>query len=380
MDVGQTTSWDDTGADDPSIALGTANASDGTQPDYVALDLSSASTDPGDPSTYEVRALNDTGQGATSSPADGYIGVGALSLQWQRSAADSDANYSDIAGATSKTHQDTGAPSDGSWRYYRVTATADGAPTATSNADRGRRMRDEPIAGGGKVIWQHDFTNGMPAEFDHSASYPDSGTWGRAHDYDGGNVYEPASMSGDHLHLNGPSCTYEGTAYPRNVSRTLQNWELTYRVDARPGSTGHADRTTGGIGCVGCEPKGNYNDDDAQFGRGRSGFIGTSDGSNGDKFELRGWDASGDRVNRDESTGGIAISSGEWYVRIATSKKQTKTWVKYWQAGNSEPSSWDHEFTGVYLSGRPGFYVIGTCKGNSRDNYYRFYELREIDL
>ena len=230
-----------------------------------------------------------------------------------------------------------------------------------------------PIPGAGNVIWQHDFSNGMPADFQAGASYPNSGTWGRAHDISGGGTYDPASISGDQLKVNGPSCTYRGAAYPVTVNRNVQNWELYYRVNPQPGSTGHADRHTGEIRAVGAEPKGNYNDDIDQVRRGRTGFTDL-----GSKFTINGWDSSDNTVTREKNTGGISVDSGTWNVRIATSKNLAKTWVKYWQEGSAEPISWSLRFDNTYLDGRPGFGAVGTCKGSSRSNFYDFYELRQI--
>ncbi|GAJ24260.1 unnamed protein product, partial [marine sediment metagenome] len=67
------------------------------------------------------------------------MGVGSLTYQWQRSAADSDADYSDIPGATTASYDDTGAPEDGGGRYYRCRLNAAGAAQQYSTSDRGYR-------------------------------------------------------------------------------------------------------------------------------------------------------------------------------------------------------------------------------------------------
>lgn len=232
----------------------------------------------------------------------------------------------------------------------------------------------QPVPEEGDMIFQHDFSDGMPDEFQASASYPDSGTWGRAHDLDGGGVYDPASIDNGRLRVVGPSCSYRGTAYPVSIGNDIQNWEISYRVDARPGSTGHGDRITGGIR-AGVEPQGNYNDDIDQLVEGRSGFW-----DYGSTYRVRGLNSTGDTVSRSVSTNIDDIRNGKWNVRVATSKEEVKTWVKYWQEGNSEPEDWTHEFENTYLNGTPGFEAIGTCKGSSRSNYYDYYELRDIGL
>ena len=70
----------------------------------------------------------------------GYRGIGALTYQWQRSATDSDADYSNIDGATTASYNDTGAPADGSGRYYRCVEDATGAAQQISTSDRGYRI------------------------------------------------------------------------------------------------------------------------------------------------------------------------------------------------------------------------------------------------
>ena len=62
----------------------------------------------------------------------------------QRSDADSDASYSDIVGATTASYNDTGAPADGSGRYYKVVENATGATQQTSTSNRGYRSTYSP--------------------------------------------------------------------------------------------------------------------------------------------------------------------------------------------------------------------------------------------
>ena len=57
----------------------------------------------------------------------GHRGVGALTYQWQRSAGDSDADYSNIDGATTASYNDTDAPPNGVGRFYRCVLSAEGA-------------------------------------------------------------------------------------------------------------------------------------------------------------------------------------------------------------------------------------------------------------
>lgn len=226
-----------------------------------------------------------------------------------------------------------------------------------------------PKAGEGDIIWKHDFSNGMPAAFDHSASYPNSGTWGRYHDLSGGNVYEPASISGSQLRVKGPSCAARGVAYPRGLKNDLKNWEFYYRVDPAPGSTGHGDRDTGGMR-AGAYPQGNYNDDISSLYK-----YGVSFTDYGDSLVLR-HPAGGVTLNSNLSIS--AGSSQEYYVRISTSWQKNTTWIKYWKTGENEPEDWIFKVENRSFKGIPGGFAVGTCKGNSRSNYYSFYEIRKL--
>lgn len=134
--AGDVATYDDTGAGAPTITAGSAVASDGTSATQVDLSLSGTSLNNGTTHTYKVVASNATGNSVDSATDTGYR-KGSLAYQWQRSAADSDLTYSDISGATAATYADTGAPADGSGRYYKCNLSATGASPQTSSADRG---------------------------------------------------------------------------------------------------------------------------------------------------------------------------------------------------------------------------------------------------
>jgi hypothetical protein len=137
--VGDVDTFDYTSAPAGTITPGTASASDGTSTEHVSLSVSGQGTANGASRTYYVIAYNAAGNSSDSTTDTGYRGVGALSYQWQRSDGDSDASYSNIVGATTASYDDTGAPADGSGRYYRVLLNADGATQQTSTSDRGYR-------------------------------------------------------------------------------------------------------------------------------------------------------------------------------------------------------------------------------------------------
>lgn len=166
--LGDVSSHDDAGADAPTITHGSVTASDGDYSTYVRLVNSGASANEGDTHTYKVKARNIGGESGYSGTDTGYRGVGSLTYQWYKSAADSDANYSSISGATSSTYNYTGAPapsidpgtataSDGTYeayvrltlagehthtgagRYYKCYHTATGAASGYTGVNRGYR-------------------------------------------------------------------------------------------------------------------------------------------------------------------------------------------------------------------------------------------------
>ncbi len=138
--LGNVTTYTDNDADAPTITPGSAAASDGTSSAHVALSLSGAVANNGATHTYTVIARNAGGESPDSAPDTGYRGAGALTYNWQRSNADIAAGYVDIAGATTAVYNDTGAPADGSGRYYRCRLNAAGASQQYSASDRGYRQ------------------------------------------------------------------------------------------------------------------------------------------------------------------------------------------------------------------------------------------------
>jgi len=147
IDRGTNLFYDHTGAPAPTITAGTASASDGTSTEHVTLSIAGESANNGSSVSYKVKAYNTAGYGAESASNSGYRGVGTLTYQWQRSAGDSDADYSNIDGATTDPYNDTGAPANGDGRYYKCVENATGASQQTTNSDRG--YRDVAVG------WQH---------------------------------------------------------------------------------------------------------------------------------------------------------------------------------------------------------------------------------
>jgi len=146
LSAGTSTSYADTSAPAGSISVTNVTASDGTSTAHVQLS-GTATSAPGASRSYEVRALNPAGAGAASSSVSRQRSVGTPSVQWQRSSGATASGFSDISGATSTLYNDTGAPSDGSERFYRLVASASGSTTVTSSSDSGFRQLAGPAPG-----------------------------------------------------------------------------------------------------------------------------------------------------------------------------------------------------------------------------------------
>lgn len=142
--LGNVATYDDTVADPPVITAGTASASKGDFSNKIVLSLSGESIADGTSYSYTVKAYNAAGWSSPSIANSGYRKAASLSYQWQVSAGDSDASYSDITGATSSTHTFYDAPA-GVGRYYRCKITATGSTTQYSTAERGFRAFISPI-------------------------------------------------------------------------------------------------------------------------------------------------------------------------------------------------------------------------------------------
>lgn len=134
--VGDVATWDDTTAPSPTITAGNASASDGASTAYVTLSIASESVVDGTPRTYKVKAFNGSGNSADSNTDTGYRGVGALTYQWYRSAADSDADYSVLLGGTTNPYNDTSGAVAPGGRYYKCYLSATGAVSQYSTSDR----------------------------------------------------------------------------------------------------------------------------------------------------------------------------------------------------------------------------------------------------
>ncbi|MCB9519660.1 MAG: SUMF1/EgtB/PvdO family nonheme iron enzyme [Myxococcales bacterium] len=238
----------DAAAPAPTLTACTALASDGTTADEVTLDCIGGSASPGALRSYRVRAI---GPGGTSGPSAAVTGrrtAGTRSYQWQRSAADSDASYSDLGGgAASPAASDAmGGIAPPSGRFYRVVVSAAGAVSTTSNSDRGNRAALPTVAtdevwtgtidttsaavdgrlldlGGAPTVAQHGFCFAATADPAVGAAGVSCSTHG------------PRSLTGRFSStLTGlaPGTSYHLRAYATNVAGTSYGTDQGFTTDA----------------------------------------------------------------------------------------------------------------------------------------------------
>jgi hypothetical protein len=139
-------SWLDTGAPSGAFVTGTPVASDGTRIDAVDLSLAPITLVPAAAQEYRVRAVSTTGTSDASQPDSGHrLTSGPVDVQWQRSAADSASDFTNLDGIVDAANEDTTAPENTEGRYYRAVLSAIGAGPEATTADRGYRTLGAPI-------------------------------------------------------------------------------------------------------------------------------------------------------------------------------------------------------------------------------------------
>jgi len=140
-DIGGATSstYDDTGGAAPIITPGSSVATDGTYSDKVALSLSGTSIANGEVRYYKCTLTStDASNSPTASVSNsGYRVAASLTYQWQRSDADSDADYNTNLCATAVCNDTT--ITIGAKRYYRCVLNATGSAQQISSANEGYR-------------------------------------------------------------------------------------------------------------------------------------------------------------------------------------------------------------------------------------------------
>jgi hypothetical protein len=130
-----TANYNDATASAPTITAGATSATDGTY-NVVQLSLVGTSANAGANKYYYCSVSASDATTVTSTHYSGWVGVGSLTYQWQRSAADADADYSNIGGATLATYSD-GSLASLDKRYFKCVLNATGATEQTSTADEG---------------------------------------------------------------------------------------------------------------------------------------------------------------------------------------------------------------------------------------------------
>jgi len=135
--VGDVATYTDITAAAGIITPGTASAADGTSATIVTLSASGESVASGTARTYKVVAINASGNSTDSDTDTGYRGVGAITYQWQRSDADSDASYSNIGGGTTDPYNDVAGVVSPDGRYYKALISSNGTASQNTTADRG---------------------------------------------------------------------------------------------------------------------------------------------------------------------------------------------------------------------------------------------------
>jgi alpha-tubulin suppressor-like RCC1 family protein len=137
----------DADAGPPTLEAGTVTASQGVHATHVSLSLIGARAVPGVERVYRVRATTDYGPGAPSANVAGRRTAGALEVAWERSLDGTTDTFEQIDG-TSTILNDTGAPGDGSARWYRAIVSASGVDPVATVAASGWRQPPPDVPGG----------------------------------------------------------------------------------------------------------------------------------------------------------------------------------------------------------------------------------------
>ncbi len=145
---GLVTAWQDANAKPATLNAVKVAASLAKYAEFVRLVATEASATHGLGRAYAVRATTAYGPGPASGSSTGWRVAGSLSLQWERSEGPSGEVFAAVAGATGPSYDDGAAPADGSVRWYRVTVSAAGAASVSSDAVPGSRQPPPGVPGG----------------------------------------------------------------------------------------------------------------------------------------------------------------------------------------------------------------------------------------
>ncbi|TVQ98677.1 MAG: hypothetical protein EA398_13125 [Deltaproteobacteria bacterium] len=133
----------DSDAPAPTINAGTLTASEGTSSEHIALEASGFATSPGDPRTYRVRVLTNTGDGPWSSSSTASRVAGPLQYRFLQFMGGT--SFQQVRGwGSSNTFNDTDAPVDETPQTYVAEIQASGVSgVVTSNLATGFRAEPE---------------------------------------------------------------------------------------------------------------------------------------------------------------------------------------------------------------------------------------------
>ncbi len=119
--------------------LGGTTASDATNVDYVELVTSEASLEDGAEVFYEIRAVNESGEGDAGSTSGRRTTGDEITYDWEYF-DDGDQQWKSVSGCSdTRLCNDGSAPADGSWREYRAVLSAVGVSDEIADAGEGRR-------------------------------------------------------------------------------------------------------------------------------------------------------------------------------------------------------------------------------------------------
>lgn len=180
-----------------------ADASQGEFFSKVQLRVTGLPDGFGDELAYRVRAVADLAVGEPSESVDGFRGTGSFDIQWQRADTDHDVAFSDLAGATSLSHDDAeegeDGPVAGRIRYYRLDIS-DGDSEVITASTPGHRIRPHVYVADSFEL------AGEPEGSVHKVDYEASEVWGEG--LDAGVVRLETDPGGDVYVADGDSRVY----------------------------------------------------------------------------------------------------------------------------------------------------------------------------
>ena len=135
-DAGDETSFVDDTVEQPRPRAGTPSATRGDHYGMVALRLEGAAIEPGEPSSYRVRAVTEQGVSEPSATVEQRAEANEKRVRWQR-AGDPEGEFEDIGETAEGTFFSIGDPRDRFSRYYRAVVETPGGGTDRTEVVRG---------------------------------------------------------------------------------------------------------------------------------------------------------------------------------------------------------------------------------------------------